>query len=118
VTAGDDARKPLTAPATGQRTGTDEQGRHALDTAAVLQRASSPARPGSPTPSMPGGWPCPELVEEPVRRRHHPVMAALALHHPQPPVGDLDILKPQPQHLAAAQPRQQHAQHHRPVPRN
>jgi hypothetical protein len=57
-----------------------------------------------------------ELIEEPVRRRHDPVMAALALHHRQPPVSDLHIAEPQPQHLTAAQPGQQHAQHHRPVP--
>ena len=57
-----------------------------------------------------------ERVEEPVRGRHHPVMAALALHHGQPPVSDLHVRKPQPQHLAPAQPGQQHRQHHRPVP--
>ena len=57
-----------------------------------------------------------QRVEEPVRGRDHPVMAALALHHGQPPVSDLHILKAQPQHLAPAQPGQQHRQHHRPVP--
>ena len=57
-----------------------------------------------------------ERVEEPVRGRNHPVMAALALHHGQPPVRDLHIGEPQPQHLAPAQPGQQHRQHHRPVP--
>ena len=57
-----------------------------------------------------------KLVEEPVRRRHDPVMAALALHHRQPPVSDLHVPEPKPQHLTAAQPRQQHARHHRPVP--
>jgi len=57
-----------------------------------------------------------QRLEEPVCRRDHPMVAALALHHGQPPVGDLHVLKPQPQHLTPAQPGQQHAQHHRPVP--
>jgi hypothetical protein len=37
-----------------------------------------------------------ERIEEPMRRRHDPVMAALALHHSQPSAGDLHILKPKP----------------------
>ena len=43
-------------------------------------------------------------------------MAALALHHGQPPAGNLHVGEPQPEHLAPAQPGQQHRQHHRPVP--
>ena len=50
-----------------------------------------------------------EGVEEPVRRRDHPVMAALTCHDHQSPVRDLHILKPQPQHLTPAQSGQQHA---------
>jgi hypothetical protein len=57
-----------------------------------------------------------EGVEEPVRSRDDPVMTALAFHHDQPPVSDLHVLEPQPQHLAAAQPRQQHRHHHGAVP--
>jgi len=57
-----------------------------------------------------------ELLEEPVRRRHDAVVAALALHHGQQPVGNLHVTEPQPQHLTPAQPGQQHPQHHRPVP--
>jgi hypothetical protein len=57
-----------------------------------------------------------ELPEEPVRRRDHPVVAALAPHHHQPPAGHLHIRQPQPQRLTPAQPHQQHAQHQRPVP--
>jgi len=34
-----------------------------------------------------------ERVEEPVRGRDHSVMAALALHHGQPPVSDLNVLE-------------------------
>jgi len=55
-------------------------------------------------------------LKEPVRGRDHPMMAALALGHHQPPVSDLHVGEPQPQHLAPAQPGQQHAQHDRPVP--
>jgi hypothetical protein len=33
-------------------------------------------------------------------------MAALALHHGQPPVSDLHILEAEAQHLAAVQPGQ------------
>ena len=57
-----------------------------------------------------------EGVEEPVRGRNDPVMAALARHGNQPPVSDLHIFEPQAQHLAPAQPGQQHRQHHRLVP--
>jgi hypothetical protein len=57
-----------------------------------------------------------ERVEEPVRRWHDPVVAALALHHGQPAVGDLHVTEPKPQYLTPAQPGQQHAQHYRPVP--
>ena len=57
-----------------------------------------------------------EGVEEPVRGRDHPVVAALALHHGQPPVSDLHVGEPQPQHLTPPEPGQQHRQHHRPVP--
>ncbi len=56
-----------------------------------------------------------EGVEEPVRYRHHPVVAALALGDNQPMVGDLHVDQPQSKHLAAAQPGQQHRQHHGPV---
>jgi hypothetical protein len=44
------------------------------------------------------------------------VVAALAFHDCQPPVGELHVGEPQAQHLATAQPRQQHRQHHGPVP--
>jgi hypothetical protein len=57
-----------------------------------------------------------EGVEEPVRDRNDSVMAALACYHHQPLIRDLHIFEPQAQHLAPAQPRQQHAQHHRLVP--
>ena len=43
-------------------------------------------------------------------------MAALALDDEQRPVRDLDVGQAQPEHLAAAQPAEQHRQHHRPVP--
>jgi hypothetical protein len=32
---------------------------------------------------------------------NHPVMTAFALHHDQPPVSDLHVLEPQPEHPAA-----------------
>jgi hypothetical protein len=37
-----------------------------------------------------------ERSEEPVRSRDDPVMAAPALHHGQPPAGNLHILDPHP----------------------
>jgi len=43
-------------------------------------------------------------------------MAALARHDNQPLLSDLHIVEPQARHLAPAQSRQQHRQHHRLVP--
>jgi len=67
-----------------------------------LQHYEHPVRAGRPGPLV--MQVTAERVEEPVRRGDHPVMAALALHHGQPPVSDLHVAEPQPQHLAAAQP--------------
>jgi hypothetical protein len=79
-----------------------------------LQHHEHPVRARRPGPLV--AQVAAERLEEPVRHRHDPVMAALALHHGQPAVADLHIFEPQSQHLAPAQPGQQHRQHHRPVP--
>ena len=54
--------------------------------------------------------------EEPVRHRHQPLMAALAVGDEHPPLPDPHIAEPQPEHLAAAQPAEHHRLDHRPVP--
>ena len=43
-------------------------------------------------------------------------MAALAVGDEHPPLAETQVLEPQPEHLAAAQPTQQHRLHDRPVP--
>ncbi len=53
--------------------------------------------------------------EEPRRDRHHPLSAALALGHEQPSLTGAEVLNTQAQHLAAAQPAQQHRVDHGPV---
>ena len=54
--------------------------------------------------------------EELVAHRHDPLMAALALSHEHPPLGDTQILQAQADHLAAAQPANSHGLHHGPIP--
>ena len=53
--------------------------------------------------------------EEPRGDRHDPLVPALALGDEQPAFADLDITQAQAEHLAAAQPAEQHRLHHRPV---
>ncbi len=57
-----------------------------------------------------------QRLEEPAGDRHDPLPAALAREHEQSPLAGINVLKPQSQHLAAPQPRQQHRQHDRPIP--
>ena len=54
-------------------------------------------------------------IEESVGHRHHPVVTALALGDEYPPISDLNVGVPQPEHLAPTQPTEQHRRHHRPV---
>ena len=54
--------------------------------------------------------------EEPRRDRDQPLVAALALGDEHPPLGDPQVLQPQPEDLAAAQPAEHHRRDHRPVP--
>ena len=53
--------------------------------------------------------------EEPRRDRHYTLTAALALGHEQPPLAGAEVLQPQSEHFAAAQPAQHHRIHHGPV---
>jgi len=46
--------------------------------------------------------------EERLRHRHQPLTAALALRDGHPPLAQPEILEPQAEHLATAQPAQQH----------
>ena len=59
----------------------------------------------------------PDGSEERVGDRHQSLMTALAVDDEHRPVGDTDVAEAQPEHLAAAQPAEQHRQHHRPIPR-
>ena len=43
-------------------------------------------------------------------------MAALAFDDEHSPIGDLQVAQAQTQHLAAAQPAEQHRLDHRPIP--
>jgi len=54
--------------------------------------------------------------EEGARHRNDAVVAALAVDHEHPPLAQSQILEPQPEHLAATQPAEQHRLDHRPVP--
>src|SRR5215211_6155158 len=56
-----------------------------------------------------------DRLKEPPRHRHDPLAAPHAVGDEQAPLPGVDIAEPQPQHLAAAQPAEQHRQHHRPV---
>ena len=67
------------------------------------------------------GWPLGVEVgrdrgEEPGGDRDQPLVAALALGDEHPPLGDPQVLQPQPEDLAAAQPAEHHRRDHRPVP--
>lgn len=54
--------------------------------------------------------------EEPARDRNLPLMPTLAAGDEHPPRSSLQIAKPQPEDLAAAQPTQHHRLDHRPIP--
>ena len=54
--------------------------------------------------------------KEPVCHRHNPLMPAFALGDEQPPLRDVHVRHPQAEHLAPAQPAQQHRQHDGAVP--
>ncbi len=56
------------------------------------------------------------MLEEPGRDRHQPLVTTLAVGDEDATLGHPQVLQPQPEHLAAAQPAQQHRGDHGPVP--
>ena len=54
--------------------------------------------------------------EEPVRDRHHPVMAAFAFGDEQAPFTNPQIAEAETEDFAAAEPAEDHREDHRPVP--
>jgi hypothetical protein len=55
-------------------------------------------------------------VKNRARDRHDPLMTALAVSDEHSAFGDPQVLQPQPEDLAAAQPAEHHRGHHRPIP--
>ena len=105
--------QPGPAPRPGQDLIHPRSGQR-LPAARPLQHHEDPVGAGTGRPLIVqvGG----HRSEEPARHRDQPLPAGLALGDEHPPLGHPQVLQPQPEDLAAAQPAQHHRRDHRPVP--